>query len=212
MGYSSYLNNNHEPLVLDTSVLINLRASMNGGRVLAAVPNKIIVPQIVAGELNHEVSSKNGDNLFLHNLISDGIINVTDLTDEEYIIFQQLTCVSPSLDDGEAATISIAVARQLIPVIDERKGRARAGVLMNGREPLWSLDILRHPSVISALGDQAIKALYLALRDGRMRIPTATTDFVISLIGVERAKDCTCLPGYRERFSVNEMDRNFSES
>jgi hypothetical protein len=54
---------------------------------------------------------------------------------------------------------------------------------------------------VAALGDQsALEALYLALRDGRMRIPSESADGVIALIGMERSQDCTCLPGYRERF------------
>ena len=100
------------------------------------------------------------------------------------------------------ATIAIAVTRHLLPVIDERKGRARAIALMETREPDWSLDILRHPLVTADLGDQAaVEALYLALRDGRMRIPSEITDYVIALIGMGRAIDCTCLPGYGSFYS-----------
>lgn len=72
---------------------------------------------------------------------------------------------------------------------------------MKARTPGWSLDIFRHPTAIAVLGDQpAVEALYLALRDGRMRIPSESGDGVIALVGLERSRDCTCLPGYRERF------------
>jgi hypothetical protein len=64
----------------------------------------------------------------------------------------------------------------------------------------WSLDVLRHPSVTAHLGDQtAVEALCLALRNGRMHIPSESADHVVTLIGRQRAIDCTCLPSYRTR-------------
>ncbi|WP_244560567.1 DNA-binding protein [Azospirillum oryzae] len=198
--------------MLDTSVLINLRACTQGGRVLASLPNNILVPQIVAGELEHESSVRNGDISFLHEVAERGIVEITELTDEEYDIFYNLTSLSPSLDDGEAATIAVAMSRNNLPVIDERKGRSRASCLMNGREPIWSLDLFRHPFFIDSLGDQAVEVLYLALRDGRMRIPSASADMVIALLGIERSIDCTSLPGYRERFSVSERRPDVNEA
>lgn len=199
MSCSSFLIDIAGPLVLDTSVLINLHASKYGERILTAIPNDILVPEIVAGELEHETSRRNGEYSFLHALVADGIVTLANLTDGEYEIFHELTSTSPSLDDGEAATIAVAAARDFLPVIDEKRGRARA--LVKARVPGWSLDIFRHPTAIAILGDQsAIDALYLALRDGRMRIPSESADGVVALIGMERSRDCTCLPGYRNRF------------
>ena len=133
------------------------------------------------------------------------------MTDSEYEVFHELTSTSPSLDDGEAATIAIAAARHFLPVIDERRGRIRASALMKARTPGWSLDIFRHPTAIAVLGDQpAVEALYLALRDGRMRIPSESGDGVIALIGMERSRDCICLPGYRDRFVGTH--KNFTEA
>lgn len=191
-----------DPLILDTSVLINLHACKYGERILASIPNDVVVSAIVAGELEHETSRQNGEHRFLHNLVTGGIVTLATMTDAEYEIFHELASTSPSLDDGEAATIAIAAARRFLPVIDERRGRSRASALMNVRTPGWSLDLFRHPTVIAVLGDQpALEALYLALRDGRMRIPVERGDDVIALIGMERSRDCSCLPGYRDRFS-----------
>jgi predicted nucleic acid-binding protein len=199
MSCSSSLIDIADPLVLDTSVVINLHACKHGERILTAIPNDIVVPEIVAGELEHDTSRRNGEHSFLHRLVTGGIVTLANMTDAEYEIFHELTSTSPSLDDGEAATIAVAAARDLLPVIDEKRGRARA--LVNARTPSWSLDLFRHPTAIAVLGDQpAIEALYLALRDGRMRIPSESADGVIALIGMERSRDCTCLPGYRDRF------------
>lgn len=201
MSCSSSLIDIADPLVLDTSVLINLHACKYGERILAAIPNDIVVPDVVAGELKHEVSRRNGEFTFLNSLIANGIATIANLTNAEYELFQMLTSTSPSLDDGEAATIAVAMTRYLLPVIDERRGRTRAEILSKARAPGWSLDLFRHPTAIAALGDQpAVEALYLALRDGRMRIPLESADGVVALIGMKRSRDCTCLPGYRERF------------
>jgi predicted nucleic acid-binding protein len=202
MPSSSSLIDDPQPLVLDTSVVINLHACSYGERILIAIPNDILVPKIVAGELEHETSRKNGEQSFLHGLAASGKVTLANMTDEEYELFHQLTSGPSSLDDGEAATIAIAATRHFIPVIDEKKGRARASALIETLEPGWSLDLLRHPLVVASLGDQvAIDALYLALRHGRMRIPSDRAEYIIGLIGQECSNDCTCLPGYRERFS-----------
>jgi len=56
MTISSSLMNDETPLVLDTSVLINLHACTYGERILSALPHGIVIPQIVANELEHETS------------------------------------------------------------------------------------------------------------------------------------------------------------
>jgi predicted nucleic acid-binding protein len=202
MGCSTFLADNLGPLALDTSVLINLNACTYGERILAAIPNDIFVPKIVEGELEHERSRTNGEYQFLQNLVASETIMLAGLTDEAWGIFQELTSSSPSLDDGEAATIAVSATQHFFPVIDEKRGRARATTFIKSGESFCSLDILLHPLVAAELGDDAtIEALYKALRNGRMRIPAASVDKVIALIGTERAIHCTCLPGYRERFS-----------
>ena len=137
MTYSSSLTDDLRPLVFDTSVLINLYACSYGERILTAVPNGIVVPQIVAGELEHETSRKNGEHRFLHGLIAGGKVTLGKMTDEENSLFAncargqaenliKLASGSPSLGDGEAATIAIAAKRQLLPLIDDGKARALA--------------------------------------------------------------------------------------
>lgn len=202
MNCSSSLIDIVESLVLDTSVLINLHACKYGEQIIPVIPNDILVPEIVARELEHETSRRNGEYNFLHALVAAEIVTLVTLTDAEYRIFFDLTSISPSLGDGEAATIAIAVSRSMRPVIDERRGRTMASRLMQSLTPYWSLDLFRHPTVIAALGNQlAIEAVYHALIEGRMRIPAECADDVIALIGMERSRDCTCLPGYRERFA-----------
>jgi predicted nucleic acid-binding protein len=198
MTFSSSLVDDPRPLVLDTSVLVNLHACAHGERVLSAIQNEIVVADIVAGELKHETSRRNGEHSFLHDLISRGKVTVVGMTEAEYELFAVLSGGPSSLDDGEAATIAIAAHRRFRAVIDERKGRARAAALMNGEQPAWSIDLLRHPEILPRLGEQlAVEAIYLALRHGRMRIPSNSADDVVTLIGRNRALECTCLPNFK---------------
>ncbi|MFL0694507.1 MAG: DNA-binding protein [Agrobacterium tumefaciens] len=200
MTYSSILSDKTAALALDTSVLINLHACQRGIEVLAAIPNRIVVSHIVAGELDHETSRRNGEEAFLQALSAAGHITLVDLSEEEFEMFFELTSSASSLDDGEAATIAISRGRGLIPVIDERRGRSRAKEII-GIDPAWSLDLLSHPKTTASLGaDLSVDTLFLALRDGRMRIPPESTREVVSIIGDDRARQCTCLPGYRHLF------------
>jgi len=200
MTFASSLTDERRPLVLDTSVLINLHASTYGVRILDAVPNEILIPRVVADELEHETSRRNGENSFLFDLIDSGAVARVDLTEEEFYEFSVLTSGSPSLGDGEAATIAVTKIRGLRCLIDEKKGRVRAKISMCEEEPAWSLDLMRHPQVVAALGSmQSIEALYLALRDGRMRVHDDHCNQVVDLIGTQRALDCRSLPGYKIR-------------
>lgn len=191
------------PLVLDTSALINLYASSRGEAILAALPMEILVPRTVSDELDRETNRMSGQAGFVAGLAQRAIVRATEMSEGESDLFLELTSTSPSLDDGEAATLAIAQARGLIAVIDERKGRNRAAPLLAPEAPWWSLDLFRHSGVVAALGPQvAAEALYFALLRGRMRIAAEHADAVIDLIGWERARKCTCLPNYRQRFAL----------
>ena len=188
------------PLVLDTSVLINLHASGHGARILSSVPNAILVPEIVVSELEHETSKNNGEHQFIHDLVATKKVSIVALDEREYAVFESLVSGNPSLDDGEAATIATATIRGCQPIIDERKGRLRAQEHFPGKQLGWSLDLFRHPKVVAELGvTLSTEALYFALYYGRMRIQEMHCDQVVSLIGVQRALDCKCLPGYKFR-------------
>ena len=80
MSCSSSLIDITVPLVLDTSVLINLHASKYGEQLLAAIPNDIFVTEIVAGELEHETSRRNGEHGFLYSLVENRTVTLAGLT------------------------------------------------------------------------------------------------------------------------------------
>lgn len=209
MTFSSSLTDDPRPLVLDTSVLINLHACTFGDRILLTIPNAIVVPEVVADELDTETGRRNGDHGFVHGLVDQEKISIVAMTDEEYELFSALTSGTPSLDDGEAATIAVAASREFRAVIDERKGRAQAVTLMGGEEPGWTIDLLQHPAARRSLGDaDQTEAIYLALREGRMRIPQERGDAIVALIGMQRALCCSCLPNYKGLIKRREGFRN----
>jgi predicted nucleic acid-binding protein len=70
MTYSSSLADDSSSLILDTSVLINLHASTHGRRILTSLPHNVLVPEIVAAELDHETSKINGGHQFVRELAS----------------------------------------------------------------------------------------------------------------------------------------------
>jgi predicted nucleic acid-binding protein len=198
MNLSVWRTNINGAIVIDTSVVINLHASTQGQRILSCVPHEVVVPQVVADELESETAEV----LFLRKLEKDGDISIVQLDDEELEIFEQLVSDARSVDDGEAATIAVAHVRSLVPFIDDRKGRSRATELM-GRDPGWSLDLLCHPDVVRDLGEKThADAVYLSLRDGRMRISQEAVSDVIELIGTKRARECICLPRYGSLFTA----------
>jgi predicted nucleic acid-binding protein len=198
MTCSSFLADDLTPLILDTSVLINLHACSYGEQILAAIPNAFAVSDIVVRELEHETSRTNGEHRFLANLIARQQVRQVALDDSGWQIFEKLTTAKPSLGDGEAATIAIAATGHFRPVIDDAKGQRSAELHLSKNAAAWSLDLLVHPAVQERLGNDAyVEAVYLALRDGRMRIDGKQCDAVVELIGIQRASNCPSLPGFK---------------
>lgn len=103
---SSSLANDLTPLVLDTSVLINLHACSFGEQILKIIPNTITVPDMVIRELGHKTSRTNGEYGFLDGLLARESVKPVSLDDAGWMIFEKLTTSAPSLGDGEAATLS----------------------------------------------------------------------------------------------------------
>lgn len=194
MNFSSIISNHAIPIAFDTSILVNLQACTFGKQIIAALPNPIIIAQIAADELKIGTPERE----FLDDLVTSHLVQLTELTDAEYLKYESLIT---TLDDGESATIAFSIARQIFPFIDERKGRAKAIACHAVLDPGWSLDILRHPNAVTALGSPTdTHAVYLALKEGRMRIPEARVNDVISLIGRQRASECVSLPNYKRLF------------
>lgn len=80
---------------------------------------------------------------------------------------------------------------------------------MGGEGPGWTLDLLQHPAVPRTLGEaDQTEAIYLALREGWMRIPQELGGAIVALIGMDRALHCSCLPNYKALIKGREGFRN----
>ncbi|MEJ8568088.1 hypothetical protein [Elongatibacter sediminis] len=180
-------------------MLINLHACTVGEEILDAVPNGVVVSEVVIRELSHQTSRNNGEYEFIQGLVSRGKLEPVPLDGKGFEIFQALISGTASIGDGEAATIAIAASQRFVPVIDDGKGRAQAESTIKKAQPAWSLDLFLHPRVQAELaGGKYVDAIHLALREGRMRIDEKRCNAVVNLIGVERAKLCVSLPGYKQ--------------
>lgn len=180
------------PLVTDTSILINLDASKVLTEILTAIANPIVMVEHVGMELS------NGPNRpALQALIQQGRIKKVDLEDEALAVFEDLVIgdAAETLDDGEAATIAIAVTQSAMALIDERKAKRICAERYPNLVIGHSIDIFKHQSVLHSLGKNGLTdAVFNALYFGKMRVPEKVDEqWVINLIGPERAAQCTCL-------------------
>ncbi|QXF12350.1 hypothetical protein [Sphingopyxis terrae] len=136
-------------------------------------------------------------------MIDEGIAEMMWLDERAFGIFEQLITGSPSLGDGEAATIAIAATGNHIPVMDDRKGRSCGTPILGQADLPWSLDLFLHPDFRATLADaEYLETLFQAFRKGRMRMDEERCDAIVSVLGIERALQCSSLPNYKARRKI----------
>lgn len=197
MECQSCLNDSTVPVVADASVAINLNATGCPRIILNALPNRFVVVEQVVLEL--EAGQQNGRNNAdgLNALADTGQVEIVCLGNFGFENFTKLVSgpTAQTLDDGEAATIAYALEHEAIALIDERKANRlcdeRFATLTTG----CTIDLFAHTAVGVALGHIGLsEAVFNALHDGRMRVPSRYYDWVINLIGSSRARECLSLP------------------
>ena len=197
MEWRSCLTNSALPVVADTSVIINLNATGYSAAILDALPNRFLVVENVSFEL--EVDSRTGRNdaEALSALVAQRSVELVKLGDAGTRHFISLVSgpASQTLDDGEAATIAHALEYDATALIDERKAiricAERFGALSTGcTVDIFAQDDVRRILTRDTLADAVFNALY----QGRMRVPAPYVEWVVNLIGKERAAQCRSLP------------------
>lgn len=185
------------PLVLDASVVINLNATGCAAQILTALPNRIIVTDMVVDELDAGRAKGRSDADQLALLVGESHVERIELSSIAEAHFLDLVAGPglSTLDDGEAATLAWAVAHGGIPIIDDKKGiaicRDRFPNVIVGS----TIDVFSQQSVREDLGEtQLAQAVYLALTVARMRVPDDRLRWVVGLIGQARAMACNSLP------------------
>jgi hypothetical protein len=176
--------------------VINLNGSGAAHTILAALGRDFVVPPDVYDELRRGAANGRRDFEVLDDLILQKIVRLQDIGSSGAGLFESLT-VGPSamtLDDGEAATIAMAFELRGVAVIDESKGRRLALQFAPGVSLLASIDFFCHPLVERVLDGSLADAVFNALQQARMQVLPSHHDWVVQLIGPERAPLCLSLP------------------
>ena len=197
MECRSCLNDPTVLIVADTSVAINLCASGFSETILSALPNRVVVTNEVRRELeiDHRKDRSYADALSV--LVRTNYVEVVHLGNAGLDHFTDLVMGSAeqTIDDGEAATIAYSLENGATALIDERKATRicenRFSTLSKG----CTIDVFLHGNVQAALGPRNLAdAVFNALIGARMRVLSHHLDWVVQLIGVERAACCLSLP------------------
>lgn len=197
MGSLTCLTDPAALAVADASVIISLNATGCALEIIRALPNRLAVVDVVLAELELGRQRGRQDADRLNDFVIAGLIEVVRLDDAAEQHFELLVVgpAAQTLDDGEAATIAYALAHGALPLIDERKANwicaERFATLRVG----CTIDVFSHPKVHETLGQKALAdAVFNALYHGRMRILPHHAEWVIGLIGTDRAALCVSLP------------------
>lgn len=183
-------------LVADSSVFINLNATLRAEAILEAIPNRILVTEEVLRELRSGRSKDHKDADLLDELVASHFIDAVHLGESALDHFLDLVSgpASETLGDGEAATIAKSLEAGGLALIDDRKALRICAQRFGGLPTSGTVDLLRHPEVVEALpGTELADAVFDAVRDARMHVPPRHGRWVIELLGRERAELCPSL-------------------
>ena len=185
------------PLVVDTSVLINLCATGKFEELLAALPGLLVIVGEVLREFEagqEQGAVRAGD---FSAWAKRGMLALAALGEAGQRHFDDLTggSAEESLDDGEAAAIACALKREGAIATDDRKGLRICRERFPRLPAASTMDLLTDPRAETALGRKGqAAAVYRALRLGRMRVPEEYYAETVALIGPQRARRCPSLP------------------
>ena len=176
MSSISFLTNPQIPLIIDTSVVININATKCGNKILSAFPHQCLITANVFSEL--EIGMKKGytDYLMVQELIKDKTFQLSQLGDKGSETYLRLIDgnAKTTLDDGEAATIALADEISGVAVIDEKKARMLCSDLFPNLEIVSTVELLTSELIKKLLGaDGCADALMYAFIDARMRVSLA---------------------------------------
>jgi len=184
-------------ITLDASTAINLNATLCAARLLACFNGRIVLPDIVLGELEDGEAKDRRDAQLTKELVGAGLIKIVSLSEAGLQCFEELVLgdAAMTLDDGEAATIAYALESGAVAVIDERKANRICAERFQGMQLASTVDLLAYAEVQKVFNKSALAdAVFSALTGARMRVLPHHVAWVIDLIGPERTRDCPSLP------------------
>lgn len=184
-------------IVLDASTAINLNATGVAEPILRALPTRVLITDIATNELIEDQRTRRRDDELISSLAEKELISIVSLSVTQERHFESLVVGTgtDTLDDGEAATISYAAESGSIAVIDERKASRICAVRFPQVRTASTIDLLAHEAVEHSLGSEGLaNAVFSALQHARMRVLRHHVDWVVNLIGQNRARNCPSLP------------------
>lgn len=184
-------------LVADTSAIINLNSSGCAAAIIGALPYRVVVVDSVLGELESGRLRGRRDADLFQELLTADLVQLASLEGAGLGHFEELVVgtASQTLDDGEAATIAHAASTGAVAVVDERKAMRICADRFPELRTVSTVDLFAHPTVGMVLGsDELAEAVFNALLDGRMRVFPKDIEWVVTLIGSDRAARCASLP------------------
>ena len=187
-------------IAIDTSVVISLDATGCAGEVLRAIPNKVMIVDVVLRDLEGGRPLGRRVAHSLRELAADGLLEIGKLNDAASLHFERLVVGSAAmtLDDGEAATIAFAVASAGMAVVDEPKAAHICAKLFPHLSIECTVGLLAQPSVGTNLGNGMLAtAVFKAIQDGRMRVFPQYVEWVVNVIGQEQAVACARLSKFK---------------
>jgi predicted nucleic acid-binding protein len=130
--------------------------------------------------------------LWLEGLQADGAIEICALSGETLLTYLELG--ASGLDDGESATIALAIHSQATAVLDERRARRVFITHYSDRKLCSTVELLQTSYLQGYLSRHDLEfALLNALQIARMQVTPELLDWVIEIIGLEKAKQCSSL-------------------
>jgi len=201
-------------LVVDASVIISLNATGCAEIILGALPHSAAVVDIVVDEIRGGLRRGRQDAAKLDKLIESKLLHVVELGPRGLLRFESLVVgdAGDTLDDGEAATVAYAEEAGARALIDERKARRLATVRYPAIPIGCTLDLLACDSVGKVLGPADIAdAIHNALVGARMRVLHEHLDWVVKLIGDQRAAGCPSLSAFIREQARTRLQRTSAE-
>lgn len=145
-------------LLLDTCVAINLSATDRLAVIASALDVTFLMVDQAAAEMGYLRDEIDGQlvqtRIPLEEYFELGVVRAVTLGDLEIATYVDLAAV---VDDGEAASIAVALHRGLQMATDDRKAR-RVCAARGLREPLRTLGILRAYVEAAKLSDEETRA------------------------------------------------------
>lgn len=172
MIFSSLLEYVETPLILDTSVLINLQSCLRGPFILRSINNEAFATSDVFNEIDDESSNHELTKVFVKEMRELKLVHELSLTVKEQEFSDRLSLRRGiNLGVGEASTIAVALSRGYTAVIDEKRGRRIGSNELEGKMIGRTFDMLVHPQVQSRINAEELRSIVLcALQFGGMSI------------------------------------------